>query len=195
MTKFIDPKDQFIENVSQCLDIVQLSLNQWTADGKGIHGYPAMILLMTVIDAMGHNIPKAKRQTLGIDMDLGILAYPGSDFGIFPNQIKNLLDWYRNKLIHMGLMAKGVSLRGEPHNKPFEFASNGQLNEVFVLPLYERVRKFWDDTDRDLFDSPKVSGPSIPADLLNSTLLSKSSSMPDSKTPAPSGVAVSGVVR
>jgi len=195
MTIYIDPKDQFIENVNQCLDIVQLSLDRWTADGKGIHGYPAMILLMSVIDAMGHNIPEAKRQTLGIDMDFGILAYPGSDFGIPRNQIRNLWKWYRNKLMHMGLMAKGASLRGESHDKPFEFAPNGQLNEVFVRPLYVKIRKFWDGIDRDLFDSPKVSGPSIPADLLNSTMLSMSPSMLDSTTPAPSGIAVSGVVR
>jgi hypothetical protein len=96
----------------------------------------------------------------------------------------------------MGLTAKGAVLRGEPNDRPFEFASNGQLNTVYPLPLFEKMKAFWYGIDKDLFESPNISGPSTPADPLNSNILSlmQQSDLTGTGTPAASGVVASGVV-
>jgi hypothetical protein len=67
MTILRYPRDQFIESVIECLDIAEVSINLWKPDGSGIFGYPAALLLLCVIDAMGHNFPKPEREKLGID--------------------------------------------------------------------------------------------------------------------------------
>src|ERR1700733_9559649 len=141
MTMYQEPKDQIIEFVTECLTSAEFSITR-----KGF-GYPTAILLLCVIDAMGNNFPQGEREKLNIDYDLGMLAYPNSDFGITEPQIRNLRDWYRNKLVHMGRMAPGTVLRGEDQEQPFVFAPNGELNTVYVLPFYRKVKTFWDGFD------------------------------------------------
>jgi hypothetical protein len=189
MTVFSDPTDQFIESVNQCLDMIEWGLSRQTPDG-GIYGYPSMILLISILDAITLNLPKSERKKLNIDdMDLGILAYPDADFGIPRDQIRNLWSWYRNKLVHMNLIVKNASLKGEENANPFEFSPNGDLSAVYVPTLYRRVKTFWDSFDKSKFQSPDLSGPSICAEILSSnSLSSKATDVHTTSAPAASAV-------
>jgi hypothetical protein len=192
MTISQDSRDQFIESVNECLDIAQVSLSLWKSDGTGVFGYPAALLLLCAIDAMGHNFPKNERERLGLPKDLGILAYPGFDFRISRDQIPILYQVYRNQLAHRGRIIKGNFLRGESDGKPFGFAATGKLNEVYVLPFYTKVREFWTTFGKSLFPSENDAGPSTylnPITLVSLMAIGNGGGM-SSVTPAASGVAV-----
>lgn len=192
MTIARDERDQFIESVNECLDIAEVSLRIWKSNGSGVFGYPAALLLLCSIDAMGHNLPKENRERLDLPKDLGMLAYPSFDFRIPKDQIPTLYHLYRNQLAHRGLITRGDFLRGENEGEPFGLAPNGKLNKVYVFPFYQKVRQFLTTFGKSLF--PSMTDVSPRTYLSPMALVNLAAIGPDGGkstfTPAPSGVAI-----
>jgi hypothetical protein len=94
----IDATDEYLTAAKACVQARK------PADG-GILGYPAMLLLFCVTDAIGHSpILKVK----GGDVRLGVLKHPIFGLNLTDKQIGNLKQMYRNRLAHNGLLTPGV---------------------------------------------------------------------------------------
>lgn len=130
-------KDLATQVIEQFLVVAQMCVETRTEDG-GILGYPAILLLLAAVDAIGHGL-KAK----GGDTRLSVLTH--SEFGqdLKPQQIKNLTHWYRHMLAHNGLIAPGVALTDETEGEPFCFTGE-ELTLIRVPVLCKLIRGSWD---------------------------------------------------
>ena len=72
--------------------------------GSGVLGYPAALLLLCSVDALGQGVlPKTQELTR-----LDVLADPLFDSVLTVDQARQLKNWYRHLLTHTGTMAVGV---------------------------------------------------------------------------------------
>ncbi|MGH9562694.1 MAG: hypothetical protein ACRD3S_14680 [Terracidiphilus sp.] len=128
-----------IEAIEEYLDIAKFCISSKKQDG-GIYGYPATLLLFSVINAIGES------QTAGNEPFRVLKEKP---FGCQLNdrQIKKLEQWYRNLLTHNGMIAPGACLSPEDRGDPFKFDRDEPVM-IRVKPLYTLVRNAWDQFDK-----------------------------------------------
>lgn len=109
----------------------------------GIYGYPAVLLLFCVVDALSNHLghPEHSFAALNDPSCLGM--------NLSASQIKNLKDWYRHLLAHNGMISPGILLTPEAGGSAFEFSATGQPTIIRVLPFYREVEKAWAAFDRN----------------------------------------------
>jgi hypothetical protein len=128
-----------IEAIEEYLDIAKLCISSRKQDG-GIYGYPATLLLFSVINAIG------KSQIAGNE-PFRVLQENPFNCQLNDRQIKQLEQWYRNLLVHNGMIAPGACLSPEDGGEPFKIDS-GESVIIRVKPLYKLVRDAWDQVDK-----------------------------------------------
>jgi hypothetical protein len=133
----------------------------------GIYGYPAVLLLFCVVDALSNHLGHPEHSFAALN--------DPSCFGmnLSTAQIKNLKDWYRHLLAHNGMISPGILLTPEKDGNAFEFSATGQPTIIRVLPFYRVVESTWNTFDRTRLRPetrlrPKHF-PDIPVDLTAST--------------------------
>ena len=139
-------KNLSVEVIDEYLIAAKACLDARKADG-GVLGYPAMLLLLCVTDAIGHSLTKK-----GGDTRLGVLKSPL--FGLnnlTDTQLKHLKSWYRNLLTHKAQIAPGVCLTPESQGRPFDFDRTGALTLIRVPVFYDLVKSAW-ERHKDVFN-------------------------------------------
>ena len=99
--------DLCVESVSECLESAKLLIDHRKSDG-GIMGYAATLLLMSVVDAIGHHLNVGSGHTR-----LEVLNAPQFGLGLTPKQIYEVKQWYRNQLVHNASIVPNVYIRAE----------------------------------------------------------------------------------
>ena len=133
----------------------------------GIYGYPAVLLLFCVIDALSNHLVHRGHSFAALN--------DPSCFGmnLTTEQIKNLKDWYRHPLAHNGMISPGILLTPDTDGNAFEFSATGQPTIIRVLPLYRAVESTWNAFDKTRIRSEALLKPQhfhgIPVDLTAST--------------------------
>jgi len=104
----------------------------------GVYGYPAVLLLLAVVDALSN-----------------YAGYPEHSFlalkNIFPalteQQIKSLARWYRHLLSHQAIIMPGTQLTVDAPGDAIEFNSDGEPTHIRVEQFYEAIKGAWDKMD------------------------------------------------
>lgn len=128
------------EAIEEYLTAADSCIHYRKADG-GMLGYPAVLLLFSVVEALSNYLECPRHS-------LKALRHLHFDPSLTDDQVKNLKDWYRNPLAHVGVIARCAMLSAEPDGKPFEFSPSGEPTRIRVIPFYRLVRKGWDAFDR-----------------------------------------------
>jgi hypothetical protein len=137
-------RDLGTEAIEEYLDIADYCVRTRKGSGSGIYGYPAALLLLCVVDAIGQSFQGPSRHT-----ELSVLANPlaNSLFGLTltTHQTTKLANWYRHKLAHAAIMTPGVYLTSEFHGPPFVFNTEIEHEPIEVrLPVLANiVRAAW----------------------------------------------------
>lgn len=140
-----DLQSMNVEAIDECLDIAKYCVNATKANG-GIYGFPAMLLLFCVVDALTVNSGGRKNMLDKITEVIQLNA----------DQLENVRHWYRNLLVHQGVIALGTMLRpDEEDGKPIELNSDGEPTCIRVKPFYDAVRKLWESFDKSTL-KPRV---------------------------------------
>ena len=129
------------EVIDEYVAVANHCLNARKPDG-GVYGYPAVLLLFCVVDALSSH--------LGMDRySLGVLNEPCFDLKLSAEQMPKLKTWYRNLLAHNGMIAPGTILTlDEGDGKPFGFSPDGQPTTIRVLPFSRKVAEAWKAFDK-----------------------------------------------
>jgi hypothetical protein len=150
MTVVYNPKDQWIQIIEDYLTIAKACIEA-KADESIPNGYSATLLLLCAIDSIGHGLLHIDN---GQSCRLDVLIQPPFDpkLNISSLQVKNLTDFFRNGLAHVGVMAPNVFLSPEQGN-PFAFDQNAMLTGISVPSLYGIVKAAWDNRNRSTFNA------------------------------------------
>jgi hypothetical protein len=128
-----------------------------------VRGYPATLLLLCVIDAIGNCLLEESNDSVRLD----VLTSPLFNLRLAHWQVEHLKDWYRNPLVHTGTMTLGVTLDAARQGEPFGFDKAGKvLRYIHVPVLLALVEKAWRECDKTRFKLPsrteEMRGPSGP---------------------------------
>jgi hypothetical protein len=121
------------EAIEEYLDVSYYCVTTRKPEG-GAYGYPAILLLFSVIDALG-----------------GYAGYPEHSFGalkdIFPGltdtQITHLKNWYRNLPAQQAIIMPGTAISVELLGDAIELNAAGEPTHIRLLPFWESVAKYW----------------------------------------------------
>jgi hypothetical protein len=139
-----DLRAMSIEGIEECLAIAEHSVNTRKANG-GIYGFPAVLLLFCIIDALSVNTGARAHSLREITSIIP---------GLTSKQITNLRRWYRDLLAHQAVIAPGTLL-SDSDGAPIEFNSAGEPTHIRVVPFYRAVRKRWESFNQRTLN-PKV---------------------------------------
>lgn len=142
-------KDLSVEVLCEYLAAAKMCTDTRKPSG-GILGYPAAVLLLCAIDAIGHGLLPGNGKFTRLD----VLKGPPFNLDISDAQIDNLANWYRHSLVHAATIAPGAFLTPDTEGEPFDFDGNGAPIVVRVPVLYEIVRAAWEKLDASTFDPP-----------------------------------------
>ena len=138
MAAHSNPRSMSIEAIDEYLAIAEHCISTRKTNG-GVYGYPAVLLLFCIIDALGNYVGHAKNTLRGIQ-------------SIFPDlseeQIKHLKNWYRNQPAHQAIIMPGTQLSDDPIGTAIEFDSDGEPTHIRVIPLYRAVKSGWEAFDK-----------------------------------------------
>ena len=138
-------RDLTIESVSECLDAADLLIKHRKVD-NGMMGYAAVLLLFSVIDAIGHHLDVGTGHTRLVALNSFQL-----EPRLEPQQICDITKWYRNSLVHNASIVPGVVLSPDDTGEVFEFVIAKPVM-IRVPQLYELVRKAWTELDKADFN-------------------------------------------
>ena len=150
------PTGVCIEAIGEYLQASELCLNFRKDDG-GCLGYPATLLLFSVVDALGGYLALDKKNKIPKGEPFFVLNHPCFGLTITKTQIKRLEWWFRNGLAHNAVLTPGTGLTMEA-GTPFEFAANGDPVKIRVFAFHELVNQAWEH-----FDKKKI----MPSEVLN----------------------------
>ena len=138
-------KELGIAIIEDFLVATKMCVETRKVDG-GILGYPATLLALSILDAIGHGLKVGSGHTrlavLRHSPFKELLAKSGHELSC--GHVKNLTQWYRHMLAHSGLIAPGVALTPETDGAPFGF-SGEELTLIRVPVFYQLVRDAWDE--------------------------------------------------
>ena len=97
-----DLRSMSIEAIDEYLAIAEYCTSTRKING-GLYGYPSVLLLFCIIDALSNYNGQPKNTLLGLQS-----IFPG----LSEKQIKNLKNWYRNLLAHQAIIMPGTRLFG-----------------------------------------------------------------------------------
>jgi hypothetical protein len=133
-----DLRSMAIEAIDECLATAEHCVNTRKGNG-GVYGYPSILLLFCVIDALSNYVGYGKNT-----FRAARLVIPG----LSENQIKDLKDWFRNLPAHQCVIMPGTLLSDDPSGAPIEFNANGEPTQIRVVPFYRAVKTAWDSFDK-----------------------------------------------
>lgn len=201
MAEHTDLASLSIEMIDEYLAAACLLLRRRKDDG-GIHGYAAALLLMAVVDSLGH---AQSRRSKGVD--LSVLEQPEFGLGVDGKQrkknLKRVKQWYRNGLVHTGTMAPNVYLLPEAGGEPFVFDAEGKLKGIRMRVIFRMIEHIWKErrpTYKPVGMEPgaetDLPQPSSPFQEASGSVMSPApSGFATSQTTPPSGAAVNLLMR
>jgi hypothetical protein len=127
-----------IEAIEEYLTIAEHCISTPKANG-GLYGYPSVLLLFCVIDALSNYVGHPKNTLRGIRT-----IFPG----VNQKQIQNLKSWYRSLPAHQAIIMPGTQLSAEPSGDPIEFGPDGEPTCIRVIPFYQFVKHAWEAFDK-----------------------------------------------
>jgi hypothetical protein len=102
---------------------------------NGVYGYPAVLLLFSVVDALSNYAGHPKNSFLAMKDVVPSLS---------DEQIKKLAAWYRHLPAHQAIIMPGTKLTVDDHGPAIDLNSEGEPTHIRVKPLYEAVNAQWD---------------------------------------------------
>lgn len=147
------------EAIDEYLAIVEYCISTRKTNG-GVYGYPSILLLFCVIDALSNYLGQPKHSLRGARS-----IFPG----LTDEQIKHLKNWYRNLPAHQALIMPGTQLSDDPMGAPIEFNSHGEPTHIRVIPFYQAVKQGWATFDKNLI-SPKIDQDQAPKTPVQTTM-------------------------
>jgi hypothetical protein len=163
-----DLKALSIEAVDEYLDVINFCLLNRKPTG-GIFGYPAALLLLCVVDAIGHSLNIGSGHTRLEVLNHSVFG----SLGLNKGQFKSLKEWFRNPLAHGGVIAEQVFLTDETTGSAFE-SHGAVINKIRVPQFYHLVKAAWDRHKSSYTVRRSARGPSTPKKVISS--LTKNSS-------------------
>lgn len=148
-----------VEAIEECLAIAEYSVTARKKNG-GIYGFPAVLLLFCVIDALSVNTGASAHSLREITSIIP---------GLTDKQIRNLRRWYRDLLVHQAVIAPGTVL-SVSDGVPIEFNSEGEPTHIRVVPFYQAVKSRWQSFNQSTLN-PNVhlqNRPTAPIGTTNS---------------------------
>jgi hypothetical protein len=134
-----------IEAIDEYLAIAEVCTTTPKGNG-GIYGYPCVLLLFCIIDALSICAGHPKNTLREIKT-------------MFPNltqrQIEQLARWYRNLPAHQAIIMPGTQISNEPTGDAIEFNSDAEPTHIRVIPLCHFVRSWWEAFDKNRIN-PKI---------------------------------------
>ena len=118
------------EAIEEYLAVAYYCLNT-EKPGGGIYGYPAVLLLFLVTEALSN-------YRAGNNYELLKEIFPTLN----DEQIKCLRDWYRHPLTHQAVIMPGSMLSPELVGDPVEL-NQGEPTLIRVIPFYNAVLDIW----------------------------------------------------
>jgi hypothetical protein len=140
-----------VEAIEEYLAIAEHCISTRKTNG-GLYGYPSVLLLFCIIDALSNYVGHPKNTLRGIRS-----IFPG----LTKKQIQDLKNWYRNLPAHQAIIMPGTQLSAEPTGTPIEFGPDGEPTHIRVIPFYQLVRRGWDAFDKNRIN-PKVDPKQAP---------------------------------
>ena len=101
----------------------------------GVYGYPAVLLLFSVVDALSNYAGHPKNSFLAMRDVVPSLSN---------GQIKNLASWYRHLPAHQAISMPGTKLTVDDAGAAIELNSDDEPTHIRVKPFYEAVKAVWD---------------------------------------------------
>lgn len=135
----IDRDDQSKQIIDEYLTLSHFLVDKREADGRIQYGYAVACLILCAIDAIGHRVqgPHKSKSTR-----FDILEKIISPNDMEDNTIQDILDFYRNGLVHAGLMAQDVFITAL-EDKPFHYKEK-RLYKICLPKLLNLVEIYWD---------------------------------------------------
>jgi hypothetical protein len=118
----------------------------------GVLGYPAALLLLCTINALGTYLRNedvtinGRNQTITAGEPFRVLNHPLLNQNLSDEQIKRIEKAFRNPLAHNALIASGVGLTPAEASSPFKFPNKEVW--ISVPTLYELVAHAWAHFDK-----------------------------------------------
>jgi hypothetical protein len=132
-----DLRSMSIEAINEYLAISEYCTSTCKPNG-GLYGYPSVLLLFCVIDAVSNHVGHAEHTFHELK-------------SIFPRlsdeQVKKLKQWYRHLLAHQAIIMPGTVLSPDPDGEPIDFNSDGEPTHIRVVPLFRAVKGWWEAFD------------------------------------------------
>jgi hypothetical protein len=170
-----------IEVIDEYLAIAEHCISTRKSNG-GLYGYPCVLLLFTVIDALSNYMGHGENSFLELKT-------------IFPSlttqQVKNLKEWYRHLPAHQAIIMPGTQLSDETTGTAIDFGSKGEPTHIRVIPFCHAVKAAWVAFDRNRV-SPTFDINKAPK---NSIATSTSIGTTSSPLPGASGYYVTSTLR
>jgi hypothetical protein len=145
-----------IEVIDEYLAIAEYCVNTPKPGGDGVYGYPAVLLLFSVLDAFSdyRGYPRHSFRAL-------------RDFQprLSNTQVTQLSKWFRHPLSHQAVIMAGTKLSME-EGEPFEFAGDEPVH-IRVRPFFQLVKKAWQQFLAESKISVKFHPASRPQNPLN----------------------------
>jgi hypothetical protein len=141
-----------VEAIDEYLHIARQCAEQLKAGG-GIFGYPAALLLLCVVNALGTYLRNeevvidGKKQRITEGEPFRVLNHSILNQNLTMTQIKKIERAYRNQLAHAALLEPGAWLTPQATSSPFMFS--GDEVAISVPTLRQVVESAWNRFDRD----------------------------------------------
>jgi hypothetical protein len=100
----------------------------------GAYGYPAVLLLFSVVDALSSYAGYAEH-SFGALKDI----FPG----LSETQIKHLKNWYRHLPAHQAIIMPGTAISVKLAGDAIELNAAGGPTHIRLQPFWQSVAKYW----------------------------------------------------
>jgi hypothetical protein len=151
MSSHSNPWSLAEEAIEEYLTATRDCIGHAKPDG-GVLGYPAVLLLLCVVNALGTYLRNesvtinGRHQTITKGEPFRVLNHPLLKQQLSDAQIKRVEKAFRNPLAHNALIAVGVGLTPAKTGSPFEFSGNEVW--ISVPALYEIAADAWTHFDK-----------------------------------------------
>jgi hypothetical protein len=156
MAKEKSRQEQAIGVIEEYLTAAEMCIKTTKADGR-ILGYPAVLLLLSATDAIGHGVLPYNQDKTRLD----VLATKHFGSALTSSQATQVTNWYRHLLAHTGTMMTDVYLVPDAQGEAFDFDDSGAPVLIRVGKLHEIVSRAWTQVDKTAF-SPRSPHPNAP---------------------------------
>ncbi len=168
MTIHTDYDEQAKDVIEEYILAANILLESKKENG-GVYGYAALVLIFSVIDAVG----QSDKPTNGANLK----CLKEIQSNLTEKNIEQITQWFRNSLIHVGTIPQNIIIHSrEVECDPF-IKHEEEVTEVEVKCLLKKVRDFW-ETRKKTFKAAKIredkktglSGPIYNAALVDESI-------------------------